>query len=836
MPTPGYSALPPLNDAELAVRGLDQHEVAARVRAGFTNVSSRGSSRSFWHILRANLFTLFNAVVGASTVVLLLFGDWQDGLFGLTALANVLIGVLQEFRAKRLLDSLALLSATPARVMRDGMITQIPTDQVVIDDLLVLRVGDQVPADAIIVSDVDLEIDESLLTGETDPVGKAVRTSVLSGSAVAAGHGTARVTQVGADSYSSRLTAEAKRFSLVNSELRNAANRIVRWVSWGLAPLIILVLNAQMQAAGGWDAMLQSGRWREVLIGTVASAASVIPQGLILMISISFALAAAKLARSEVLVQEIAAIEILARVDTICFDKTGTLTDGAIAFDAVHSVCDSPPPGWEAVLGCFGADDDANATARCLRDAFSAGALKPSSSVPFSSDRKWSALSIPQGPTIGTWVFGAPEIVLAGGKAHPVLEKELARLIRLGLRTLVLAHSDEELTETEVSAHRLPGLLQPIALVTFAEKIRPDAADTVAYFREQGVSLRVISGDNPQTAATIARQVGLVFDGAGYDARELPTDLDEMGQILETHSVFGRVTPIQKRQLVRALQQRGHVVAMTGDGVNDALAVKAADIGIAMGSGAAATKSVARMVLLDGQFSRLPKVVAEGRRVIVNIERVSNLFLTKSVYAILLSVAVGVLLWKFPFLPRQFAPTDGLTIGIPALFLALAVEQRPYRPGFLRRSLRFSIPAGVVTAMVLVGVLAYARLSGTYPARESATAAAIALSILGFWVLLVTSRPVTRGRVLLLFTMIIVLAGCFVVPVVRDFLDFALPSGQLAIATFGAAAIGCVAIEIIFRWVSRQRRIDDQHSGKDQLSIDGQVSIDDQISVVPPRP
>ena len=818
MPVPGYSGLPPVDDAVSALRGLTQHEVAIRVRAGLSNVSSRGSSRSRWQIFRANLFTLFNAVVGASTVVLLLFGDWQDGLFGLTALANVLIGVLQEFRAKHLLDSLALLSAIPARVMRDGMIREIPTDQVVIDDLLVLRVGDQVPADAIIVSDGDLEIDESLLTGETDPVAKSQRTSVLSGSTVAAGHGTARVTQVGPDSYSSRLTAEAKRFSLVNSELRNAANRIVRWVSWGLAPLIILVLNAQVHAVGGWDAMLRSGHWREVLIGTVASAASVIPQGLILMISISFALAAAKLARSGVLMQEIAAIEILARVDTICFDKTGTLTDGAIAFDAVHCISDSAPPGWQAVLGRFGADDDANATARCLRDVFSAGTLKPSFSVSFSSERKWSALSIPQGPSIGTWVFGAPEIILPGCEAHPVVEEELAHLIRLGLRTLLLAHKEEELTETEVSDHRLPRLLQPIALITFAETIRPDAAPTVAYFRKQGVSLRVISGDNPQTAATIAREVGLVFDGTGYDARELPMDLNEMGRILETHSVFGRVTPIQKRQMVRALQQRGHVVAMTGDGVNDALAVKAADIGIAMGSGAAATKSVARMVLLDGQFSRLPKVVAEGRRVIVNIERVSNLFLTKSVYAILLSVAIGVLLWKFPFLPRQFAPTDGLTIGLPALFLALANEQRPYRAGFLRRSLRFSIPAGVVTAMVVVGVLAYARLSGTHPARESATAAAIALSILGFWVLLVTSRPVTRGRSLMLFTMIIVLAGCFVLPVVREFLDFSLPSGDLVIATFGAAAIGCIAIEIIYRCVSRQR------------------GIDEQLRVVPPRP
>jgi cation-transporting ATPase E len=796
--------------AHLAVGGLDHGEVAARVQAGVTNALHTGSSRSLWHILRANLFTLFNAVVGAGTVVLLFFGDWQDGLFGFAALANVLIGVFQEFRAKRLLDSLALLSATPARVLREGEISEIPTDQVVLDDLLVLRVGDQVPADAMIVSEVGLEIDESLLTGETDPVEKTQNDTVLSGSAVAAGYGAARVVRVGADSYSSQLTAEAKRFSLVNSELRTAANRVVRWVSWGLAPLILLVFTAQMHAAGGWDAAVQSGRWREALIGTVASAASVIPQGLILIISISFALAAAKLARSEVLVQEIAAIEVLARVDTICFDKTGTLTDGAMAYDGVHSVTDAELSDWKGVLGCFGADDNANATARCLRDAFLAGDLRPGPLTPFSSERKWSALGISHGVSHGTWVLGAPEMVFSDdAEAHPVMEKELSRLIGLGLRTLVLARSDEQLTGTDVSAHRLPGSLNPVALVTFAEKVRPDAAETVAYFREQGVALRVISGDNPQTVATIAQQVGIHVEGTGYDARDLPDDLGEMGEILETHSVFGRVTPAQKRQMVRALQQRGHVVAMTGDGVNDALALKAADIGIAMGSGAAATKAVARMVLLDGQFARLPKVVEEGRRVIANIERVSKLFLTKTVYAVLLSVAVGVMLWKFPFLPRQFAPTDGLTIGIPALFLALAVQNRRYRPGFLRRSLTFSIPAGAATASVIVGVLAFARLSGGYSNSEMSTAAAISLSIVGFWVLAVSARPLTGRRYLMLLTMVTVQAACFLVPLARTFLDFTLPTGRLLAVTFGVAAIGCVAIEIIFRSMPRDATIVD---------------------------
>ncbi|QNE47251.1 HAD-IC family P-type ATPase [Glaciihabitans sp. INWT7] len=785
--------------------------MAIRVRAGATNNVPSGSSRSFAHILRASLFTLFNAVVGAGTVVLILFGDWQDGLFGLTALANVLIGVFQEFRAKRLLDSLSLLNATPARVLRGGETHEIGTELVVLDDLLVLRVGDQVPADAVIVSEVGLEIDQSQLTGETAPVGKRADDTVLSGSAVAAGHGTARVVRVGADSYTSRLTAEAKRFSLVNSELRNAANRIVRWVSWGLAPLIILVMNAQMHAAGGWDTAIRSGHWRDALIGTVASASSVIPQGLILMISISFALAAAKLAQSQVLVQEIAAIEILARVDTLCFDKTGTLTDGAIAFDGTHAIeteggkAGAEQADWKAVLGCFGADDDANATARCLRAAFQAGDLRPSGSVPFTSEHKWSAVGIPQGASRGTWVLGAPEMVFAHlDDTHPALQKKLSGLLARGLRTLVLAHSDDRLGGADIDGHRLPGSLQPVALVTFAETIRPDAAETVAYFQAQGVALKVISGDNPHTAATIARAVGIQLEGSGYDARDLPEDLGAMGEVLETNAVFGRVTPAQKRQMVRALQQRGHVVAMTGDGVNDALALKAADIGIAMGSGAPATKAVARMILLDGQFSRLPRVVAEGRRVIVNIERVSKLFLTKTTYAVLLSIAVGVLLWRFPFLPRQFAPTDGLTIGIPALLLALAGQQKPYRPGFLRRSLRFSLPAGAVTATVIVVVLAFARVSGEYSSSEMSTAAAIALSIVGFWVLVVSARPLTARRYALLATMVTVQAACFLVPLVRTFLAFTLPTGPLLSVSFGIAATGCIAVEIVFRLTSRR--------------------------------
>ncbi len=796
--------MPAVDDVRLARSGLDRTQVAARVRAAFTNVMPSGSSRSLAHILGVNLFTVFNGVVGAGTVVLLTLGDWQDAIFGIAALANLLISVVQQYRAKLLLDSLALLNAPVARVLRGGSVVDVDAQTVVLDDLLVLRAGDQVSADAVLLSANGIQLDESLLTGESEPVRKEPGDEILSGSAVTAGQGSARVLRVGAESFSSRLTAEAKKFSLVHSELRAAANRIVRWVTWGLIPLIALVFNAQMQALGGWDAALRSGTWREALVGTVSSAASIIPQGLVLMTSIAFTLAAAKLGRSQVLVQQIEAIEVLARVDMVCFDKTGTLTDGEIVFDAIHELGETPDTGWQQVLACFASDDYANATARALGAAFASdGTVVPHSSVPFSSDRGWSAISVADGAARGTWVLGAPELIL------PELTQSGSRLATtlagLGLRTLALARTDRSLPSRDAGDERLPDGLTPTTLVTFAEKIRPDAAQTLAYFREQGVGLRVFSGDNPRTAAAVARKVGLVFDGDGYDARDLPTDPTELADVLEHQLVFGRVSPMQKREMVGALQQRGHVVAMTGDGVNDALALKRADVGIAMGSGAAATRAVARLVLLDGQFARLPSVVAEGRRVIANIERVSNLFLTKTVYAILLSVAVGVLLWKFPFLPRQFAPTDGLTIGIPAFFLALAAHQRRYQPGFLRRALGFAIPAGVVTSAVVVTVVAVARSSGVDTESGIQTAAAIALSMLGLWVLVVISRPLNWWRGLLLVAMGLALTGSLTIPLLQQYLNFSLPSDGLLRASIGTALVGCIAIEIIHRVIAGPR-------------------------------
>ncbi|ABK04846.1 cation-transporting ATPase E [Arthrobacter sp. PvP102] len=780
--------------------GLSSADVSERVRGGLTNLVSNASSRSLWDIFRANVLTLFNAIVAGSFVLLLALGQWQDALFGFAAVGNAVIGVVQEYRAKKSLDRLAVLNSPHARVLRDGAIQDIPTAEVVLDDVILLFAGDQVPADATVFAANGLEIDESLLTGESNPVDKEAGSEALAGSSVVGGQGRAQVVRVGDDSFAGKLTTAAKRFSLVNSEIRTGLNRVLRWITWGLLPVMAVVVNGEMQAQGGWNQALATGSWKTAAVGAVASVIAMVPLGLVLMASVAFALGGLRLARDKVLIQELAAVEGLARVDMLCLDKTGTLTEGRIVFDGMHDAGASPVQGWKEALGWFGADPDANATARCLAAVYKDdGVPRPVSSVPFASSRKWSAVSFTDGSAPGTWVLGAPELVLESTTpGHVQALSSAAGLASSGLRTLVLAHAGQPMAVREAEEAALPSVLVPAAILTFREKIRPDAATTLAYFREQGVDLRIISGDDPRTVAAVARDVGL--DTAdGYDARDLPEDPELMADVLQDHKVFGRVTPAQKKAMVSALRSRGHVVAMTGDGVNDALALKEADIGIAMGTAAAATKAVSRLVLLDGRFDRLPGVVAEGRRVIANIERVSMLFLAKTAYAIALSVVFGGLLWGFPFLPRQLSATDGLTIGIPAFFLALMPNARLYRPGFLKRSLTFAVPAGLIITVAVVALNTYAAIAGVYGEDSVRTGSVMVLALVALWVLVVLSRPLNRWRLLIVASMYAGLLALLTVPVIADFFGISWPPDELRNAALLAALVGCAAVELVFR-------------------------------------
>lgn len=801
--------LAPVDEVALERSGLSAAQVHERRTAELTNALAHESSRSIWAIVRANVFTLFNTVLGTCLVLVLVVGDPRDALFGFIVIANSAIGVIQEYRAKRTLDRLAVLNTPKARVLRDGHECEIAVADVVQDDVLLLRTGDQVPADAMVLASDALEVDESLLTGESEPVVKVPSDLALSGAAVVAGYGTARVHRVGAESYASALTAEARRFSLVNSEIRNSINRIILYIAWALIPIIVLVINGQMSAHGGWAAAIASGQWRVAVVSAVASIVAMIPEGLVLLTSISFGMAAVTLARAQVLVQELPAVEGLARVDMFCLDKTGTLTEGRM--ELAETTVFDPVAGWEQVLAWQGAHPNANSTATALAAHYTQRpAEEPTAQVHFSSARKFSAATFGPGALTGEWVLGAPEVVLAAG-THPEALEAAHEASGGGLRAVVLAHRATQ-SDGDFS---LAGL-SPVALLVFREKVRPDAGETLEFFREQGVALKIISGDNPRTVAAVARDVGFDFSGDGYDARTLPDDPEAMAEVLERESVLGRVSPEQKKAIVLALQSRGHVVAMTGDGVNDALALKHADIGIAMGSGAAATKAVSRLVLLDGQFSHLPSVVAEGRRVIANVERVANLFLTKTTYAILISIAIGIIMWRYPFLPRQLSIVSSMTIGIPAFFLALLPNARRYQPGFLRRTLMFAIPSGTIIAACIMAVYSYAMAFPTNPlgeefaVREAQTAATMTVLLVALWVLGALARPFDKWRALLVAAMVAGLSLVMAVPFARKFFALDIPSGGLLAVTIGVTVAGCLAIELLYRFLKKRGAVSER--------------------------
>ena len=858
-----YTA-PAVDELYLA-QGLSFKQVAHARAADETNEFDNSSSRSIVAILRANVFTIFNAILASAVVVVLAVGSWQDAVFGFVLLLNTLTGTIAELRAKRALDNLAVLAAPAAHVIRDGEAKDIEVSQVVLGELLELRSGDQVPADGQVLSSNGCEIDESILTGESVAVRKHENDQVLSGTTVIGGSARIRVTAVGEHSYANRLAMEARKYSVVTSELQEGTNRVLTWISWVIVPMTLLLLWSQLRVAGGISGALDSGQWKGAVVLAVAGVVGMVPQGLVLLTSVNFAAAAMTLARRKVLVQELPAVEVLARVDMLCLDKTGTLTSGAVELDHIESclgsACadgDGGSPaagkvsadaavalgvgadaaaggsagtGSDAVVPASG-DDDARAAlaylvggseANATGSAIAAGltGLEPAQAryaIAFNSARKWSAVQT----QAGAYVLGAPEIVLAGSTGSGSTEADNAdsdgtglgstdnaalervkALAGTGKRVLVLAHSNQALDQSENPT--LPKDLTAALLVVLAEQVRPDAAQTLDYFKRQGVAVRVISGDNPVTVAAIAAHLGLRNpDGGepvGVDARTLPAieDTQALADVLEKHTVFGRVTPEQKRAFVNALKSRGHTVAMTGDGVNDALALKDADLGIAMGNAAPATKAVSRLVLLNSQFDALPSVVAEGRRVIANMERVASLFLTKTTWAALLAAVVAITGFVYPFLPRQLTIVSSLTIGIPAFVLALAPTNQRYCAGFLARVLRLSVPAGVI---VVVGVLC-ARLTLILMGSNRNQISSVCTLVLvagGLWLLSLTARPWVWWRAVLVVIMSAAALAVVLLAPLRGFFDLAALTANSWLVLVCAAGIVCAALETLGRY------------------------------------
>ncbi len=760
--------------------GLSHAEVAERIAAGQVNNVPDAPVRTVPQIVKANVFTPVNAIIGTLFVLIMVAGYPGDALFAGVVVSNSVIGIAQELHARRTLNALAVLSAPKARVRRAGVGTEIGVSAVVADDVLELSPGDQIVVDGEVITTVGLEVDESLLTGESEPVEKSAGEEVLSGSFVSAGSGLYQATGIGAESYAAQLSEEARRFELAGSELRRGVNVVLRRLTLIIPPAAVLLLIRLLDT---------QDRWQEALQAAVAAAVAMVPDGLVLLTSLSFITGVVALAKHQALAKELASVELLARVDTLCLDKTGTITTGEISLGGVVALSGTTEAEAAEVLGALGAADPSpNATLQAIIAHHRAPqGWKAGSNLPFSSARKWAATEF---VGRGTFYLGAPEILITD--AQDPARVQAAKAAAAGERVLLVTRSDGPLT-----GEQLPHTRSPIALVLLEDTIRSDACEILGFFRGQGVDLKVISGDNPATVAAVARRAGVDSAYESLDARTLPTEPAELADVVTQTAVFGRVTPHQKRAMVHALQSKGRTVAMTGDGVNDVLALKDADMGIAMGSGSSATRAVAQLVLLDNKFSTLPRVLAEGRRVINNIERVANLFITKAAYAVLLTAFVGISGSPFPFLPRQLTLIGTFSIGVPGFFLALASNQALVRSGFLSRVLRFSVPAGVVAATVTYLLYEIVRHMDGVNVEEARTAATATLLALGLAILVLISRPLRPWKVLLATSMAALYTLVMALPVGRSFFELDLPGAGAWVAVAVASVVGAAGVVIV---------------------------------------
>ncbi|MGY1498823.1 HAD-IC family P-type ATPase [Streptomyces sp. QTS52] len=784
--TPGRDA-----PARARAHGLTPAEVADRVARGEVNDIPVRSSRSIAEIVRANVFTRFNAIIGVLWLITMFVAPFQDTLFGYVILANTGIGIIQEWRAKKTLDSLAVIGEARPTVRRDGVATAVSTSDIVLGDLIEIGPGDRIVVDGECVEADGLEIDESLLTGEADPVVKQPGDQVMSGSFVVAGGGAFTATKVGREAYAAQLAEEASRFTLVHSELRTGISTILKYVTWMMLPAAIGLCITQL--------VVKENDVKDSIARTVGGIVPMVPEGLVLLTSVAFAIGVIRLGRQQCLVQELPAIEGLARVDTVCLDKTGTLTEGGMDVTELRSLNGGDEAYVRRVLGALGESDPRpNASLKAVIAAYpDSEDWRCTESLPFSSARKYSGASFSEGNgETSTWLLGAPDVLLSA--EDPALA-ETDRLNQAGLRVLLLTRTTSELDHPEVATGTTP-----TALVVLEQRLRPDAADTLRYFAEQDVDAKVISGDNAVSVGAVAGKLGLT--GTTVDARQLPTEPVEMAKALDEATVFGRVTPQQKRDMVGALQSRGHTVAMTGDGVNDVLALKDADIGVAMGSGSEATRAVAQIVLLDNSFATLPSVVAEGRRVIGNITRVATLFLVKTVYSVLLAVLVVCFQVEYPFLPRHLTLLSTLTIGIPAFFLALAPNKERAKPHFVRRVMRYSIPGGVLAGVATFATYLIARhyYTGEGSLDAETSAATLTLFLISMWVLAIVARPYTWWRIVLVASMGAAFLVVLVVPSLQEFFALKLVGVTMPWIAVGIAAVAAATLEILWRWVDRR--------------------------------
>lgn len=666
-------------------QGLSSEQVAQRVRDGLSNADEGIKTKTEKQIILENTFTFFNILNFVLALFVLLVGSFKNLLFLGVIFSNTIIGSFQGIRAKRTIDKLSLISAPKASVLRDGKLQTIPVSGIVMNDVLHLSTGQQICADAIVL-DGEAEVNESLITGESDPVLKRAGDELLSGSFIVSGSCYAEVEHVGRENYANRIANGAKYVKRTNSEILHSLDFIVKTLGFTLVPIGILLFCKQF--------FWLHDTIREAVVSTVAAILGMIPEGLILLTSVVFAVSVLRLSRYKTLVQDLYCTESLARVDVLCLDKTGTITEGTMQVDELHPLTGYTEEDMTAPLEALvQVLTDDNPTYNAVKAYFPGGSdWKAAATVPFSSARKWSGAYFGER---GTYVMGAGEFIL--GERFGALREHTEEYAARGERVLLLAHSAKPFLENKV----LPDDIEPVGFILISDKIRTEAPQTLRYFAEQGVTLKVISGDNAVTVSNIAQKAGLPHAENYCDATTLHTD-EEIAGAIEQYSVFGRVTPQQKLKFVQALKDHGHTVAMTGDGVNDVLALKEADCSIAMASGSDAARTVSNLVLLDSNFASMPQVVKEGRRSINNLQRSASLFLQKTIYSTVLGVLFIFLSASYPFEPIQLTFISSITIGIPSFILALEPNNERISGSFLANVLKKSFPSALT---MILGVL-----------------------------------------------------------------------------------------------------------------------------------
>jgi cation-transporting ATPase E len=771
-------------EAASLTQGLSSAEASRRLaRLGPVEADS---SRSTASIVAANVFTLFNAIIAVFFVLMLGLGLFADAIFGVIAIVNSAIGIRQELKAKETLDRLALLVAPRAKAVRDGRIVELHASEVVPGDVVRVEPGDQLVADGPVVDSRGLTVDESLLTGESDGIRKRAGERLLSGSFVIAGSGHYELDAVRESSYAEKIAGEAREFRHPPSPLQQEVNLVLKTTTIAMVPIAVVVLL-------GFS--LHSVGFRDAAQTATAGLVTLIPEGLVLLMSVTFAVAAVRLARKNTLVQQMAATEALAAVDTICVDKTGTLTDGTLKLIEVAAADPNAHGAVERALGTFAASaGERNRTLETIAESYPARAERVSAEVPFSSSWKWSGLTL----NGSSYVIGAPDVLRqAGALALPEgLERALAKHTSAGRRVIAFGEASGGLPADPAS--QPPPQLQARALVVLEETLRPDAAETIAFMREQQVDLKLISGDARETVTAVAHAVGVPGDARVIEGPQLPSDKGGLAEAAERNTIFCRITPDQKKALVGALGDRGRFTSMIGDGVNDVPALKQARLAVAMGSGSQITKGIADIVLLRDQFSMLPRAVAEGRRIARNIHRLGRLYLTKSVYAAFLILLTAIFDFTFPFLPRQLTIAALLTIGIPSFVLALAPSEGPlYRGRLLRALAAFAVPAGV--AMGFASLFAFFFVDSVFGGslEEGRTAATTSLIVLGLCFIVLLERGPGREHITIQSYMLAlvaglgaVFAGVLAVAPLREFFDLELLSGGQWFLALACVALG----------------------------------------------